>query len=403
MSLPSLPTLSQGALEVWRKTAVRLLRLGGDADGNELVLFIEGDSAFETMLAAIKSARRRVWLETYIFAPDRLGLKVLQALTDAAGRGVDVRLLVDDVGSDTLRDSHVQPLRDAGATVVRFNPGTWSRLLPVAHKAGLKKPLPMVLRDHRKIVIIDDEHGFCGGMNISEDYGGKKLGNNRFRDTHVLVSGPAVRELGAIFGLSWQHATGTTVEPLADTAPRADGSHVQILGSDGFLRRRRIQSALYTAVQRSHRSVLLTTPYFIPPPRLLRALRRAAARGVDVRVLTAGVSDVPIAAAAARHLYGSLLESGVRVYELQDQTLHAKTAVVDGFYAHIGSFNLDRWSFDRNLEVVAMTLDPGAGASLERVFLTDLAHSVEVDLVGWRQRDLFARLWGRIAWFLCRL
>lgn len=399
----SLPVLSNSALTLWRTTAARLMRLGGDSAGNELVLFVDGDSAFDTMLAAIGSARRRVWLEVYIFAPDALGRRVLQALEAAARRGVEVRLLVDDLGSDELQDLHVQPLRAAGGTVVRFNPGRWSRLLPFAHRAGLKHPLPMSLRDHRKILIVDDDHGFCGGMNISADYGGPRLGNGRFRDTHLLVSGPAVVELGAVFGLSWQHATGTTLDPLPVARPHVDGGHVQILGSDRFLRRRLIQRALYTAVQRSVRSVLLTAPYFIPPPRLLRALRMAAKRGVDVRVLTAGVSDVPIAVAAARHVYGSLLESGVRIYELQRQTLHAKTAVVDGVYAHIGSFNLDRWSFDRNLEVVAMSLDPGVGAALEQVFFADVDASLEVQLDTWRQRDLRARLWGRIAWWLCRL
>jgi cardiolipin synthase len=310
---------------------------------------------------------------------------------------------VDAIGSGGLTETHIASLRAAGGIVVRFNPtGGWSRLLPVRH-GSLKRSLPLSLRDHRKIVIIDDDHGFCGGMNVSDDYAGPTLGNNRFRDTHLLISGPAVHDLAAVFDRSWAHATGESLEVPDPVVARPEGGHVQILGSDRFLKRRRIQRALSTAVSRAQHSIFLTTPYFIPPPRLLRALQRAARRGVDVRVLTAGVSDVPIAAAAARHLYGSLMDVGVRVWELNGQTLHAKTAVVDGFYAHVGSFNLDRWSYDRNLEVVAMMLDPGVGAALEGVFANDLARSVEVDLAQWHRRDFFSRLWGHIAWQLCRL
>lgn len=384
----------KAALQRWRTTAARLLQLGGDSDGNDMVLFVDGDAAFAAMLAAIKSAQIRVWLETYIFEPDALGTRMLAALTAAARRGVDVRLLVDDHGSGHLTPTHTAEFVAAGGVVARFNP---------THLLQWKRPLPLSLRDHRKILIVDNDHGFLGGMNVSVDYGGPQLGNNRFRDTHLLLTGPTTSDLALVFGRSWHHATGNLPAEVVPAAPRADGSHVQILGSDRFRRRRRIQRALATAVQRAQRSITLTSPYFVPPPRLLRSLRAAAKRGVHVRILTAGVSDVPIAAMAARHVYGSLLESGVRIWELQQQTLHAKTAVVDGFYAHVGSFNLDRWSFDRNLEVVAMMLDPGFGAALDAVFDRDLEHSVEVQLADWQRRDPWVRLKGFIAWQLARL
>lgn len=388
MSGLMLPT---AALQRWQTTAARLLQLGGDSDGNELVLFVDGDDAFSAMLAAIESARVRVWLETYIFKPDGLGSRVLLALAAAARRGLDVRLLIDNHGSDELEPGHVADLVAAGGVVARFNPTPVWRL-----GRGL-------VRDHKKILIVDDDHGFVGGMNVADEYGGARLGNGRFRDTHLLVSGPAARDLALVFGRSWQQTTGIEPPTLPVSSPRPEGSHVQILGSDRFLRRRRIQRALTTAVQRAQRSITLTTPYFIPPPRLLRSLRGAARRGVQVRILTAGVSDVPIAAVAARHVYGSLLEAGVRIWELHGQTLHAKTAVVDGFYAHVGSFNLDRWSYDRNLEVIAMTLDPGVGQALEAVFARDLEHSAEVELGQWLERSVFARLKGFLAWQLARL
>ncbi len=370
------------------------MRLGGASDGNELTLFVDGDGAFDAMLGAIDSATTRVWLETYIFAPDPLGHTVLDALTRAAARGVDVRLLIDAVGSPDLLP-HTKALSAAGGRIAVFNP---------ALRFTLKRRLPMTMRDHRKVLVVDDDVGFCGGMNVSCDYGGARRGNGVFRDTHLLVQGPAARDLALVFSASWHHACAERLSTFSPAAPRFDGSHVQVLGSDRFWRRRGIQRALHHAVTRAHARIRLTAPYFVPPPRLLRALSQAARRGVVVEVLTAGVSDVPIVAAAARHLYGRLLQSGVQIWELGGgRTLHAKTASIDGIYAHVGSFNLDRWSFDRNLEVVAMVLDPGFSQALDRVFDDDLRTSTQVTLQAWQARSVVDVVVGWCAWQLARL
>ncbi len=399
--------LSSTLSSAWQKTAKHLKRLGSSSTGNELTPFLEGDGAYTAMLAAIDHATRRVWMETYIFAPDALGLRVLATLTAAAARGVEVKLLVDAVGSSALTEAHTQELRAAGGVVVVFNDGVWSRLWPWSSRdnspRALRNLVSFAVRDHRKILIVDEEHGFCGGMNVSCDYAGPQLGNGLFRDTHVLIGGPAVADLAAVFARSFRHATGEVLPRLEPAAARPSGCHVQILGSDRFSRRRRIQRALHTAVTHARSSICLTTPYFVPPPQLLTALRRAARRGVDVRVLTAGVSDVRIAQSAARHLYASLLDSGVRIYELQRQTLHAKTAAVDDVYAHIGSFNLDRWSYDRNLEVVAMTLNHDMAHALRGVFEHDLANSTEIDKAAWHQRGVLQRFFDFCAWHLARL
>lgn len=409
MSVPAVPLSTSTLPQGWRATAGRLLRLGEGSAGNELTTFVDGDGAFSAMLAAIHSAQKRIWFEVYIFAHDALGQRFLAALTAAAARGVEVKLLVDAVGSSDLRAEHLLPLRTAGGVAVHFNDGLLARFWPFSSRKNMPRALRHVLsfavRDHRKIMVVDDDDGFCGGMNISCDYGGPALGNGLFRDTHLLISGPAVTHLAAMFARSWRHATGVVLDTTTSTPPppRPEGSHVQILGSDRFLRRRLIQRALYTAVTRAERSILLTTPYFVPPPRLLTALRRAAGRGVDVQVLTAGVSDVPIARIAARHLYSALLESGVRVWELKGQTLHAKTAVIDGFYAHVGSFNLDRWSYDRNLEVVAMTLDMDFASGMEAVFQADVDLSTEIRRDEWRRRSWLQRVVDYLAWQLARL
>lgn len=378
----------------WRVTLARLLPLGGASDGNDVTLFFDGDAAYDAMLGAITAATHRVWLETYILAPDRAGRAFLDALIAAARRGLDVVLLYDVVGSPQLTDEVLRPLKDAGVEVVAFNPLWRGRF-------GLRR-LPILHRDHRKILIADDA-GFCGGMNIAEDYAGPKHGNGRFRDTHAGLLGPCVADLADILRASVRTAGGPRLPALAAPPPREGGVFLQVLGSDVRRRRRHIQRALFHTVRRAVSTCFLTTPYFVPPPRLVRALVHARRRGVDVRVLTAGVSDVPIVAAAARHLYGRLLGAGVRIFEMTGRTLHAKTATIDGLYASVGSFNLDRWSFGRNLEVTFAVLGAGLADSLERRMEDDLLLSREVQRAEHEARGLWQRIVGFVAYQLMRL
>lgn len=377
----------------WRRIADRLLPLGGSSDGNQITLFFDGDSAYDAMLAAIRSAKHRVWLETYIFEVDRAGTLFLQALLDARRRGVEVALLYDSVGSPRLHAEQLRPLVEAGARVAAFNP-------PFQLHSGL----PALMRDHRKILLVDRGIGFCGGMNISEDYAGPKHGNGRFRDTHALVEGPAADDLDALFRATFLTATGGRLPaPSGEIAPLAEGVFAQVLASDVRRRKRHIQRALYHTVGRCLSRCLLTTPYFVPPPRLVRALITAAGRGVDVRLLTAGVSDVPLVAVAARHLYGHLLQGGVRIFEMEGRTLHAKTATIDGIYASVGSFNLDRWSFARNLEVSLTVVDEGLARHLEEQFHADLELCREITLRDHEMRGAWVRLKGWAAYRLLRL
>jgi cardiolipin synthase len=376
---------------VWRRTIGRLLMLGGSSDGNTLTIFFEGSETFDAMLAAIARAERRVWLETYILEPDALGTAVLAALTAAATRGCQVRLMFDVIGSPRVDDAVLRPLREAGGVAAPYNP-------PFAFR-DRRSPLQ---RDHRKILIVD-ERGFCGGMNVSVDYGSFHRGNGRFRDTHALLEGPCVADLASIFQQGWHEETGERLPAIERSAPLAEGVFVQVLRSDASRQMRHIQRALYQTVGRCLRNCFLTTPYFVPPPRLLSALVQAAKRGVDVRVLTAGLSDVPIVSVAARHLYGRLLRGGVRVYEMTERTLHAKTATIDGLYSSVGSFNLDRWSFERNLEVNVSVVDPGLARQLQERFVKDVEGSREVRLADWTARGWLESVRGWIAYQLMRL
>lgn len=342
------------------------------------------------MLHAIAQAQGRVWLESYIFEPDALGTRMLEALRAASLRGAEVRLLLDAFGSTPFGERHAAHLIEAGARVAFFNPlWAWQR----RH--------PLHTRDHRKILVTETT-AFTGGMNVSQDYAGPRLGNHRFRDTHAELTGPCVADLGALFLRSWRDATGERISPPQAPPPHADGVLVQVLGSHAR-RRREIQRALRAAVRRATQRCYLTSPYFMPPAFLQRALKSAARRGVDVRVLVAGESDVPLARHAAHHVVSGLLRAGVRVFEYFGRTLHAKTAVIDGAYAQVGSFNLDSWSHERNLEVSVALIDPLRVAEIEAHFHHDLSSSRELLLSSLQSRGPGRRLLDAAAAFVMRL
>ncbi len=383
------PVASARLLALWKVTGARLLSLGAVSQGNQLTLFADGDDVYDAMVGAIGRASQRVWLETYIFEPDRVGALLSAALRAAKQRGVDVIVLVDAVGSAALVSSPMfKQLRDAQVDVVVFNPmWAWRHLRPVLQ------------RDHRKILIVDDV-AFCGGMNMSEDYAGQRHGNGRFKDTHALLEGPAAADAARIFASSLYAASKRHVVVPSATAPMPSGVAVQLLQSDVPRKKRHIQRALYQTVGRSQLRCFLTTPYFVPPPRLVRALVAARRRGVDVRVLTAGLSDVPMVAMAARHLYGRLLNAGVRVFEMTARTLHQKSATIDGQHTTIGSFNLDRWSFERNLEVTFSTTSADVARHLEAVFAQDIVAATEVTRATWSTRTRWQRVMGWLAYRL---
>ncbi len=382
----------------WRRTLRVLRPLGGVSLDNGVEVLVDGDDVFERMWAAIDGARQRVMMTTYTLEPDAVGKHTLERLTAAAERGCEVTFVYDSFGSLRLRDGDLAALRRAGATVVAFNPVV---------RFGI--PLLRLVRNHQKILVVDERLAFCGGMNVSEDYAGERHGNGRFRDTQLALTGPSAIDLGRLVAdatgadeLARDVSTETRESTHADDAS-GEGCLVQILESNVRRERRAIQRALRTTVVRSVERCYLTSPYFVPPARLIRALRGAAQRGVDVRVLTAGLSDVPIVRLASRHLYGRLLRSGVRIFEFEARTLHAKTTTIDGVYASVGSFNLDHWSDRRNLEVNVCLLDRSTAAQLEDTFRSDLDGAREVEASTWGKRGLWQRFvsWG--AYVLMRI
>ena len=377
---------------VWEVITDMLLRFGGASSGNAITFFCNGDEIFDAIWQAIDGAKRRVWYEMYTIEPDRVGRRTMEALTAAAQRGCQVRLLYDAVGSPRLGENLLKPLRDAGAQIDCFNPILqW------------KRPQSLLTRDHRKIIIIDNHTAFVGGCNTSEDYCGPRYGNGLFQDCEVRLEGPCVRDLADLVLGSMRLVRQVEKRDTLPRCGRKGETFVQALGSHGVHGKRAIQRAVRLTVRHAVQRCWITTPYFLPPRRLMRAMIRSAERGVDVRLLTAGVSDVPIARAAAQHIYGQFLRHGVRIFEMFDVTLHAKTMVIDGLYSTVGSFNLDQFSDKRNLEVNVGMIDPEVARTLEEDFERNLSQAREVTLDNWSRRTRWQRCVHWLAYQLTRL
>ncbi len=373
-------------LYTFERVFQRLLPLGGMSEGNQIEVFTERDLIFEQMLSAIAGATRRVWLETYIIEPDSIGLRFRDALVEAAQRGCEVILIYDHFGSSNLTHAFLEPLLQSGGEAFDFNP-IWP----------WRRQGPLLFRDHRKILIVDEETSFCGSVNISSNPA------FRFRDTAMRIRGPATQELGSLFLDSLYETTGQDKRSIQIQKKYARGVMAQVLGSNQRRKLISIQKSMELTLKRAKRTCYFTTPYFLPYDRLRKAMIKAAERGVDVRVLTAGLSDVPLMRLASHHVYEQFLKAGIRIYELFGQTLHAKTAAIDGVYASVGSYNLDHWSARRNLEVNVSVIDPHLAEELESHFYEDLKNAREISLPVWKNRSFFRRVLNFFAYQIMRL
>jgi cardiolipin synthase len=359
---------------------------------NSVELLLDGPQTHGAMLEAIESAEHHVHLETYIFIDDEVGTQFAQALAAKARMGVPVRIVYDSIGSRGVAGEFWLELEEAGVEVREHNPPD-----PVQDQ----NPFDIDTRDHRKLLIVDGRVAFTGGINIDRNYArpsdvvGGKSDSSGWRDTHIRISGPAVAAFQQLFVGLWERLDAPLEEPPYAPPPNEldeGDTLVRVLsGFGGNEEVSQVWVAYQAAAKVAAARIWITQSYFAPDDEFMAAIREASARGVDVRILVAGFSDSDLLLNASRAYYSDLLAAGIKVFESQEQILHAKTMVVDGYWSTVGSSNLDYLSFLHNHEANAVVLGAEFAAQLEDVFLADLEHAVEIEAERWRQRSLWQR------------
>jgi cardiolipin synthase len=359
---------------------------------NAVELLLDGPQTHGAMLEAIESAEHHVHLETYIFVDDEVGTEFAEALAAKARMGVPVRVIYDSIGSRAAAGELWLTLEEAGVEVREFNPPD-----PVQDQ----NPFDIDTRDHRKLLIVDGRLAFTGGINIDRNYAqpsdvvGGTSASSGWRDTHIRISGPAAAAFQQLFVGLWERLDGPLEEPPHAPPPREldkGDTLIRVLaGVGGNDEASQIWVAYQAAAKVAAARIWITQSYFAPDDEFMAAIREAAARGVDVRILVAGFSDSGLLLNASRAYYGDLLEAGIKVFESQEHIMHAKTMVVDSYWSTVGSSNLDYLSFLHNHEANAVILGEAFAAQLEDVFLADLENAVEIEAGRWRQRSLWQR------------
>ncbi len=421
-NVPLAPTVSTPGTPEQQEAAVRrALRVGDRADtdliarhlaetqtivdapislGNRVRLLVDGPATHAAMFDAIDGARRSVDVESYIIEDDEVGRRLADALVRKRAEGLDVNLLYDSLGSIGTPAEFFERLRQAGVRVCEFNPvSPWRARVPwnVNH------------RDHRKILVVDGQRGFTGGINFSSVYSAGSFSPRRalpdakrgWRDTHVELQGPAVGQLLALYDDTWrrQRCEARPARPAA-AVPVSQGKAAQVIGSGPLSGPSRMYVAFLSALRHAERTIYLTQAYFVPDQRTLDALVGAAGRGVDVRMVLPSFSDFWAPLSAGRSHYDALLTGGVRIFERQEALLHAKTAVIDGVWSTVGSANLDWRSFVHNEEANVVVFDATFGREMTDLFEADLARSVELTPQRWATRGPAERLKEWVArWF----
>jgi cardiolipin synthase len=349
--------------------------------GNQVELALNGDGIFPRLWTDLRDAQRSITIQNYYAGPGRVADTLAAILQERARAGVKVYLLYDAFGW-TLPDNYFERLRSAGVRAVAFRPLRFKNLWVIQN------------RSHVRGFVVDGRIGWTGGFGIDDKWLGDARRPGEWRETNVRFEGPAVRQLEAAFVAGWTEATGELLTGRMTLETHEGGvARAGLLYTAPTLGSTPAERYLALSIGGAQERLYVTNAYFAPDESFVALLTGAAKRGVDVRVLVGGPrTDVRAARLAAHRRYEALLEAGVRVYEYQPTTLHAKTFVVDGVWVSVGTMNFDNRSLALNDESTLMVLDAAAGQRMEAVFLDDLRHSLQIDLEVFRRRPWYRRL-----------
>lgn len=358
------------------------------SSGNDFEIITRGKRKFELLCEDILQAKEYIHMEYFKFGNDEGGKAIKELLMKKAREGVKVRFILENIANFPIRPRYYNDMREAGVEVVRFTN-------PRSH--FLKFVTSINFRNHRKIVIIDGKIGYTGGMNINDNY------FNRWRDTHLRITGPAVASLQYAFMDSWLTAGASIDRPLIDYYPTwssptnafpaaTAGKLVQIIPDEPDLPMPMLLYSYEWVIQHARKYIWLQTPYFVPPEPVLDAMKIAALSGVDIRIMLPERADNFITRPANRAYYEEILRAGVRLFLRQGEFIHSKTFVCDDYLSSIGSANIDSRSFDINYEINTYIYDEETALKCKSIYETDLEQSRELTLEEWSKRPWYNRL-----------
>lgn len=361
--------------------------------GNHCTLLIDGPDTFDAVLEAIDNASEYILIQFYIVRSDHLGTRLQEHLIQAARRGVTIWFMNDAIGSHGLPKTYLAALEAAGINLV--DPKT---------SRGPKYRFHINFRNHRKTLVVDGRVGFTGGLNVGDEYLGLDLKFGYWRDTHLRLQGPSVQQLQLSFAEDWQWQTEEPIWELLNWTPSPAAANQSVLiAATGPGDQTANGSMLYfSAITASKERLWVSSPYFVPDLDVVAALKHAALRGVDVRILLSNNIDHYLPWLAAFSYFDDLRKAGVRIYRYSEGFMHQKVFLIDDAVAGVGTTNLDNRSFRLNFETMAVMFDPGMAQQLRQVLEQDFAKSVEVtqvlDAQNWKIRLLspIARLFAPI-------
>lgn len=347
--------------------------------GNAIELMVDGETFFPRMLSEIDQARHSLLLEFYFVTPGMIAEKFIAALIEARQRGVMVKLIVDGFGAYRFIRADSQRLQKAGIDLVVYNPLS---ALKLTHNFA---------RDHRKLMVVDQQVAFIGGTGLSDVYWLSEAQGSPWHELMARVEGPVVADAVNLFNQLWQRCTAQQLPSAASLGQPCGDADVRLRTVQG-LYQQDIKSSFLHRVNRAEDKVWLMTAYFLPSFSIRHALRSAAKRGVDVRLIIAGpYTDQPWVFHASKRFYRRLLAAGVKIYEYQPRFLHAKMAVVDD-WATLGSCNLDHWNLRWNLEANLEIRHSESVQRMSEIFSSDLHHCIEITYDVWQKRPWHRRL-----------
>ena len=370
--------------------------------GNRLELLIDGSDTFPGMFKDLEQANISVLVESYTIDDSEIGEELSDILCRKASLGLDIFVIYDSVGSHETTAEYFENLENSGIVVCEYNP---VNPLNDSGNGDLNN------RDHRKLIVIDNDIAYTGGINISSEYSSSsiprfshKSEDSGWRDTHLRLQGPIVNELTKTFlnTLEEQQCKLPSLPMHKPPGKNYDGSLVAILAATGEEDTSPIYEAILAAIDGSRQSILITIAYFSPDKKLVESLMHAANRGVLVELLMPEDPDWALLKYASYSYFEELMQSGVKIHLYTDRMLHAKTVVIDDVWSTVGSMNMDMRSLKYNREINAIILDKHFAGEMSDTFEDDLKNSRNLDVEKWRQRGIsckmmewFARLWER--------